>query len=181
MEKMYNCSNQCCTVKIKRYININNDQFDDTHKINKRKAGVFIYDPQSDKVLLVQSRGNLWGPPKGGLQDNEKETDCAIREVCEETGLIISDSNFTRCLNIRNAVYFYMEMKECHVDIQDHIPGNDANGIMWIKPSCLINLIELGNISISKHCMIAFSKFLECSFPPTSTFNLIEKKNQNNK
>ena len=181
MEKIYKCSQECCTVKIKPYTTTNNDSFDDTQKINKKKAGVFIYDPQSDKVLLVQSRGNLWGPPKGGLQDNEKETDCAIREVCEETGLIISASNFTGFVNIRNAVYFYMEMPECEVTIQDHIPGNDANAIVWIKPSCLKKLIEQGNISLSKHCMIAFSKFLECSFLPTSTFNLIEKKNQNNK
>ena len=175
MEKIYKCSQECCTVKIKPYTTTNNDSFDDTQKINKKKAGVFIYDPQSDKVLLVQSRGNLWGPPKGGLQDNEKETDCAIREVCEETGLIISASNFTGFVNIRNAVYFYMEMKECHVDIQDHIPGNDANGIVWIKSSCLKQLIELGNISLSKHCMIAFKHFLQYTFP-TSTFKIVEKK-----
>jgi len=176
MEEHYKCPNQCCTVKIKRYININNDQFDDTHKIN-RKAGVFIYDPKSEKVLLIQSRGNLWGCPKGTLKPNEKETDCAIREVREETGLEISDSNFTRFVYVRNAVYFYMEMPECEVTIQDHIPENDANGIMWIKHSCLKKLIEQGNISLSKHCMIVFSKFLEYSFP-TSTFNFIEKKNQ---
>lgn len=172
---IFKCVNECCTIKIKPYTVINKDTFYHTNQMNKRKAGVFIYDPIADKVLLVQSRGNLWGPPKGTLKLNEQETDCAIREVMEETGLKISVSSFTPYINIRNAVYFYMEIKECDVTIQDHIPGNDANGIVWIKPSCLKILIQQGNISLSKHCMIAFKHFLQYTFP-TSTFNIVEKK-----
>ena len=54
---------------------------------NRRKAGVVIFNPPTESVLLVQSRGNLWGFPKGSIEENETIKDAAIREVREETGL----------------------------------------------------------------------------------------------
>ena len=88
----------------------------------RKKAGIFIYDPETKKVLLVQSRGRLWGPPKGTIKDNELDKDCAIREVKEETGINILESNFLKIMRIKNnAIYYYVEMKECNVNIQDHI------------------------------------------------------------
>jgi 8-oxo-dGTP pyrophosphatase MutT (NUDIX family) len=137
---------------------------------------VFIYDPKVDKVLLVQSRGNFWGPPKGTLKYGESERQCAIREVKEETGLDISDDDFTKAAKIHNrAIYFYMEMDECDVKVQDHIPGNDANGIGWIKPDCLEKCITNGNISLNQHCRFVFSKFQD-KFLKQSTFIPVEKK-----
>ena len=68
----------------------------------------FIYDPKSTKILLVQSNGNMWGIPKGTIKDNETSICCALREVHEETGLVldIKDiSNSTILYN--NCKYFY--------------------------------------------------------------------------
>lgn len=168
------CPNGCCKIKIKPYTT----QKDQLEKLNttRNKAGVFIYDPKTDKVLLIQSRGNFWGPPKGTLKYGESERQCAIREVKEETGLNISDNDFTKAVKIRGrAIYFYMEMDKCEVTVQDHIPGNDANGIGWIKPVCLKKCIENGNISLSQHCRIVFSKFQD-KFFPQSTFIFVENK-----
>lgn len=168
------CPNGCCTIKIVPYP----VRKDPSEKIKrrKRKAGVFIYDPGTNKVLLVQSRGNFWGPPKGTLQYGESDRICAIREVKEETGLTISDNDFSRALKIYNrAIYYYMEHSECDVEVQTHVYKNDANGIGWIKLECLAKCIENGNICLSQHCRMVFQKFLNREFPH-STFILVGKK-----
>ncbi len=170
----FNCPDGCCTIKVMPY-EVPKDPFEKVRR-SRRKSGVFIYDPKTDKVLLIQSRGHLWGPPKGTLHYGESERQCAIREVKEETGLDISDDDFTKAAKIRNrAIYFYLEMDECDVDIQDHIIDNDANGIGWIKTDCLEKCIEDGYISLSQHCRIVFAKFQERFFPH-STFILVESK-----
>ncbi len=173
------CPNECCTIKVKPYTTPK-DPFEKV-RMRRKKAGVFIYDPNTGKVLLIQSRGHLWGPPKGTIQYAESERQCATREVKEETGLDISDDSFTKAVKIRNsAIYFYMKMGECNVTVQDRIPGNDANGIGWIKPDCLEKCIENGNISLSQHCRIVFSKFQGRDFPH-STFILVERKKRSSR
>jgi hypothetical protein len=68
-------------------------------------------------------------------------------------------------ISIRNrAVYYFIEFGECDVSVQDHIYGNDANGIGWIKVDCLNELIKSGKIALNSHCKIAFQRFLNVSF-----------------
>lgn len=168
------CPRGCCKVKVKPYIAPKYS----CQKVrrHRRKAGVFIYDPKTDKVLLVQSRGNLWGAPKGTLQYGEDDRQCAVREVKEETGLKISENDFSRAFKIYNvAIYFYLEMSECEVDIQDTIYDNDANGIGWIKLDCLNQFVENGNISLSQHCRIIFSRFHNREFS-SPNFILVDRK-----
>lgn len=172
------CPNGCCTIKIKPYKQQNKIYY----KIptRRRKAGVFIYDPNTDKVLLIQSRGNLWGAPKGTLHYGETERKCAIREVKEETGLDISYDDFTKATKIHNnSIYFYLEMNECDVTVQDHIYDNDANGIGWIKINCLEKFIENGNININKHCRIIFAKFKKKYFPYSKFIQVKTKRKYN--
>jgi hypothetical protein len=158
----FNCEKGCCNININSYNASKNDLKKDK---KRRKAGVFIYDPVETRILLVQSRGNLWGPPKGTLKDLETEINCAIREVKEETGLIINDNDFTRSTCIYNSsMYFYLEKKTCDVYIQNHIPNNDANGITWIKLNCLISCIDKGTIKLNRHCKIIFNRFLNIKF-----------------
>lgn len=168
------CPNGCCKMKVKPYT-VPKDSYQKNRRY-RRKAGVFIYDPNNDKVLLVQSRGNLWGAPKGTLQYGEDDRQCAVREVKEETGLMISENDFSRATKICNmAIYFYLEMNECEVNIQDNTFDNDANGIGWIKPDCLNQLVENGNITLNKHCRIIFTKFHNREFS-SPNFLLIDRK-----
>ena len=157
---IYSCLDNCCTIQIEQY----NPVFHHRHDNKRRyKAGVFICDPTTRKILLVQSRGRLWGPPKGTMDDDESVEDCAIREVKEETGLDVEPKNFTDFVSIKNrATYYYMEMSQCPVKVQDHIPGNDANGIGWINIDCLDKLIKNGDVNITQHCRHIIQKFLNC-------------------
>jgi len=175
--EIFTCAKHCCKLKAKPYT------YDkDLHyKIRKKtlKAGVFIQDPTNKKILLVQSRGNLWGPPKGTLLFGETEIEGAKREVFEETGLKVSEKYFTKKTVIQNrASYFYMETSECDVNIQEHIKENDANGIGWIKPDCLKVCIINGNIPITHHCRIVFKRFLNYEFP-YSNFILVTRRKRN--
>lgn len=154
------CLNGCCVIKINKY--------QETKRFfnrNYRKAGVFIYDPKQDRVLLVQSRGHLWGPPKGSLNIGEQDIKCAVREVKEETGLDISYNDFTKYVKIKNRIIYYLEMDTCEIHVQNNIIDNDANGITWIKIKCLEDAIQDGTIILNNYAKIAFQKLMQKTFP----------------
>jgi ADP-ribose pyrophosphatase YjhB (NUDIX family) len=168
------CQDGCCSLKIKPYVE-QDLQYENFH-VRRKKSGVFICDPRTNKVLIVQSRGHLWGPPKGTMEDNETDSECAVREVMEETGLDISKESLTTSFAVYNkATYFYLEMKECDVSVQEKDPTNDANGIGWIKVECLEKCIEAGNISISGHLRLLF-KQLHGRIFSHPTFVLVNRK-----
>ena len=123
---VYDCFEGCCKIEVIEYKTSSKDK-KPKRKLNK-KAGMFIYDYNSGKVLLVQSRGNLWGVPKGTFEPNETEKECAIREVQEETGLEISESKLTKVSQIEsNAFYYYVNIKQVDVTIQTTVVDNDAS------------------------------------------------------
>ena len=156
--KSFMCTNSCCKINISPYI-VQKDNLETFYR-RRKKAGVFIYDPITNKILLIQSRGNFWGPPKGTINYGETDIQCAIREVKEETGLIISKDDLVKSITIsNNATYFYLEMNECSVKIEKTDEQNDATGIAWIKPECLTKSIEFGNISVTRHFRI-LARFL---------------------
>ena len=157
MSLIYTCEKNCCQIKTSVP---NNVKF--FHNRTNKKAGVFIYDPEEDRVLLVQSQGLLWGPPKGTLEEQlgENICECAIREVKEETGLTIDPNELTRIMKIKNRItYYYCERKATDVEIQK-IEGNDANGITWIKVDCLIDYVKKKRMFLNKHCEITMKRFL---------------------
>jgi 8-oxo-dGTP pyrophosphatase MutT (NUDIX family) len=186
MARVYSCKKGCCTIQeLARVI-----AYSKKRRGNCPKAGVFIYDPEEKRVLLVQSRGQLWGVPKGTLEVDKFEnvTECAVREVKEETGITIDSSQFLYSVRIKNrAVYFYAELAYFPVSIQESIESiestgntdeNDANGITWIKLDCLNDFIDEGNIILSHHCRVLFLKILGISFPK-SNFIKVERRRKN--
>lgn len=169
----YTCKKGCCKILIN--IVKHNHSFNYRQKQNKRKAGVFIYDPAENRILLVQSKGNLWGSPKGTLELNETEVEGAIREVKEETGLVVNPYYFTRYTKIKGrSIYYYLEKKTCDVEVQN-CKSQDANGITWIKLECLMDCVKNGNITLSQHCRMVFLNFLGIEFP-SDDFVRITKK-----
>lgn len=150
IEKIYEkyCMDGCCKLLSQEYITNYS-----SNRRSRNKSGMIIYDPDADQLLLVQSRGNCWGPPKGTKNSSETYIECALREVKEETGLLFSSQTRYRRIYIRsNVVFYYTEMEKCDVNVQDHIPCNDANGITWIRPTCLYKMVMNGDICINWYC-----------------------------
>ena len=74
------CDNGCCTLCVEPY-----EEKNKVYKnIPRKKSGIIYLDRRKNKILLVQSRGNLWGFPKGTVKENEEFQECAIREFFEE-------------------------------------------------------------------------------------------------
>lgn len=58
---------------------------------------------KNDEMLLsYETLTDTWMTPGGGLEANETEKECCIREVAEETGYIINPSN---CVLVINEYY----------------------------------------------------------------------------
>ena len=174
---MYQCNKKCCYIEFGATPSYSTH----FHRNSRYKAGAFIYDPETNRVLLVQSHGQLWGPPKGTLEvdsSNRYETNCqcAIREVKEETGLDIRSDNFICATRIKNrAVYYYIERKWSEVHPQGG-EFNDANGITWIKLECLEECIKTGQIVLSQHCKILFKRFLNQTFGLPEFVKVVRKR-----
>lgn len=162
MINVYKCNKDCCTYKITPYKQIKWNNGDGWKSNVKKivKAGSFVIDPETGKILLVQSRGQMWGPPKGTLQDEETVDECAIREVFEETGILLSQSQFLSKTLVKNkAMYYTTEIKEFDISPQNHIKDNDANGIGWFNVECLEQLMKEEKVLINQHCKILLKKF----------------------
>ncbi len=144
----YPCICETCQYDITPYLERKGSIF----KKHQRKAGVFFYDSIKDRVLLVQSRGNLWGCPKGTLHEDERPSEGAAREVYEETGLKLSPSNLkSPYYPTPNASYFYIDLPGgCSPIVQKH-EGNDANAVAWISLTCLKALVRNQKIQLTYH------------------------------
>jgi 8-oxo-dGTP pyrophosphatase MutT (NUDIX family) len=146
------CLNGCCILEVVPYLHEKSVQWS---KVPKRhKAGVFLRENQTGKILIVQSRGKLWGPPKGTMESDETPIETAVRELEEETGLVISpkilESTETTRLKTRTTYFWHSVPSPTPVTIQN-IPGNDVNGIGWVHPSCIANLAKYNRIQVTKH------------------------------
>lgn len=61
------------------------------YKSKIKVCGCVILNHDMSKILLVCSWGNTsWSLPRGKLNENESDIDCAIRETYEETGYDVS-------------------------------------------------------------------------------------------
>ena len=160
------CDKKCCNYFVTKYnhpswYKSNDDWKDPTEKMKIKKAGAFIFDKNKNKILLVQSRGQYWGPPKGSLNENEDIKHCAKREIKEETGLDIEENEFNRFYIVKGkALYYYVELEEKEIEVQTHIKDNDANGVGWFNIDCLENLIKEKEVLVNLHCKILLKKYL---------------------
>jgi len=162
------CRKGCCEYLLSKpcekkiFVNRNDD---DPYIKRYKKSGVFVFDPNTDKILLVQSRGQYWGPPKGSLNRDETVKEAAIREVKEETGITLVEEQLNNYTTVKGkSLYYFVKIPVCSVTVQTHIEDNDANGIGWFSTDCLSELVKRDAVNINSHCKILIKRFLNINF-----------------
>ena len=69
----------------------------------EKSCGCVVFN--DNKVLIVKSLNGVYGFPKGHIEENETDVECAIRETFEETGINVS----VDCNNSFKISYFVNE------------------------------------------------------------------------
>lgn len=77
--------------------------------------GAIMLNESMDSAVLVKGwkKGANWSFPRGKINKEEKDLDCAIREVYEETGYDIKEAGLVKDEN--NVKYIDMTMREQHM------------------------------------------------------------------
>lgn len=150
------CKKGCCSLKTTTYTSTKNP----IGVYGNNKSGILLYDENTNNILLIQSKGNLWGIPKGTMEKNETYIDCAIREVLEETGLNLKGFSLENNVVIDTSVYYLVYHEKCDVDVQTVNKDNDVNSIGWVNLDCLKGLIKDNIIVLTKHTLHILKTFL---------------------
>ena len=164
------CGLGCCQIQI-----VNNPIIRKYHYNKKsvssyyrRKAGIFIFNAHEKRVLLVQSNGGKWGPPKGTLNIGENAIQGAIRELHEETDLVLSPNYLTSSFRVHAATYFHLpeltDEQIKHVFNRAYKIGDDATGVMWVRLSCLQEMVRAGLVDINAPCRKLIELNTSCEF-----------------
>lgn len=118
---------------------------DKPQNFNSQLEVVSCFIEHNDEILLLHRQdrkpeGNTWGVPAGKVNMGETTTETMIREIKEETGLIISTDN----LNYFGKVYvkypkmdFIYHMFSARLDKKPIIKINFAEhkNFQWISPA----------------------------------------------
>ncbi|SPZ44287.1 Phosphatase nudJ [Plesiomonas shigelloides] len=115
--------------------------------MNRPYVGVGVILQRADGKILVGKRSSkhapYWSIPGGHLEAGESFAECAIREVAEETGLVISNPQVIALTN--NLETFQQEGKHTvSVCLLAHTEGEPQNlephkceGWRWVEPTAL--------------------------------------------
>ncbi|MBO5746931.1 MAG: NUDIX domain-containing protein [Clostridia bacterium] len=60
--------------------------------ITDKSCGAIVYTKESGNIeyVIIRSKEGIYGFPKGRMEENESETETALREVAEEVGLTVA-------------------------------------------------------------------------------------------
>lgn len=80
----------------------------------KNSAGILLYrNKENLEVFLVHPGGPFWknkdngswSIPKGEFEDGENAYDGAVRELAEETGIILTEEEYKKIFFLRSVIY----------------------------------------------------------------------------
>ena len=106
----------------------------------RKSAGMIIYQRAGDGIrylVLFQRQSRTWSIPKGHMEAFETEKEAAIREVREETGLLLSplprfreEISYTITANKRKKVVFFLS---------EFCPEKNKSNRLSILPDEILN------------------------------------------
>lgn len=98
-------------------INISDDKKICYNFVMEKSCGVILYTIKENKrhYLLIKSKDGTVGFPKGHIEENESERQCALRETWEETSIVPKlNSKFQKMIcykmpnGIRKSVVYFL-------------------------------------------------------------------------
>jgi len=118
----------------------------------EKSCGAVIFRRHSGNVeyLLIKNRkGNNWGFPKGHMEIHEDERQTAVREVREETGLIIEPLDGFRTISeyhpkgriTKQVVFFVAEMPSQDIVIQK----SEIERFIWADYGLAVKTFRFNN------------------------------------
>ena len=176
----------CCPIYTTPYTH--KEEIYDNNKPKKNKAGICFYNTKTRKILVIQSRGNLWGLPKGSMENKDipenlnisvATKNCALREVLEETGIRVDYNHLLRKFVINKTTYFlidlceYSQYMKCIEEINNKTLNslqsevNDSTGISFMSLDCLNNHYQC----LNSNC----KRILKYLFNTRNYYTLIKK------
>jgi len=94
----------------------------------EKSCGAIVFTSEKPhKVLLIKHQnGGHWSFPKGHVEEDETETETALREIVEETGLQVNlDTNFRKVVTyspfddvLKDVIYFLAYTKSTAIQRQ---------------------------------------------------------------
>ncbi len=115
----------------------------------EKSCGCVVFD--NGKVLIVQSLTGIYGFPKGHIEENESDVECAIRETFEETGINVSvDSKNQFKISYlvndnvpKEVIYFIAFVKgESVIKVQE----DELSDAFWIDIEKVNDLLSFDNL-----------------------------------
>lgn len=152
--KLFVCPTKCCQLLLKTDIR----PIQDTFLLNQRtsiRSGVFLYDPVHKKILLVQTYGKKWGFPKGKRESFDCSFEsCAIRELQEETGIVLNRQELSKSVRIHQHKFYFVSIPYLSERLPDDIhslirDSTEITGIAWLKDTCLSEYIHNHKVEIN--------------------------------
>lgn len=113
-------------------------------------AIVFREAEKSHEILLLKHKAGHWDFPKGHVEEGESEQQTALREVMEESGLVVKilDNGFRRVIHyspypgcVKDVVYFIARYESGELKIQTE----EISGALWASPGEALEMISYQN------------------------------------
>ena len=126
-----------------------------------KSCGCIVFN--NEKVLVIKQVNGDYGFPKGHIEKDETELDCAYRETLEETGVRVtidpkyrfSVSYIVNNKSIKTAVYFIAFPKSDSIKIQEE----ELLDARWVDACEVYNILTYDNLK--KMWMKAYSTYME--------------------
>ncbi|KAJ5568475.1 hypothetical protein N7450_010961 [Penicillium hetheringtonii] len=102
--------------------------------------GAILLNEDMDEVVLVKGwkKGANWSFPRGKINKGEKDLDCAIREVYEETGFDVREANLVKDEDSVKHIEITMREQHMRLYVFPGVPGTltlslEISKIEWYK------------------------------------------------
>lgn len=119
--------------------------------IKEKSCGAIVYYTHNEEILylILKHKAGHWAFPKGHVENNETEVETALREIKEETSLIVTIDDGFKVINeyqptrysIKKVVYFMARSNTDKVFVQQA----EIDNFRWCLYDEAIDLITYEN------------------------------------